>query len=215
MSVHDDDAELDALAARLRRSSREALTAPPAPPTELRERTLAAVSRDAQSEVDRPEPASRARRFPSPRLPRLAPWLVAGAAVAAVLVALAIALPFGGDGGPPGTLELDATLRGPGGAASIQVRMIPSGRTVDLDSSSLAILPEGAFYELWFVGPGDTRSRPNRISAGTFHPDDKGRSHVLLKAAADPKKFPTIEVTAEPGDGNPRATGPVEIRTRR
>ncbi len=45
---------------------------------------------------------------------------------------------------------------------------------------------------------------PNRISAGTFHPDAEGRSEVSFTAAVDPTVYPTIVVTAEPGDGDPR-----------
>lgn len=67
---------------------------------------------------------------------------------------------------------------------------------------------------MWFVGPGDSRKRPNRISAGTFHPDEKGGSDVELKAAVDPKLYTRMEVTSEPGDGDPRANGRVVLQGR-
>ncbi len=35
---------------------------------------------------------------------------------------------------------------------------------------------------------------------------------MRLAAAVDPTLFPIVEVTAEPGDGDPRATGPVVLR---
>ncbi len=57
-------------------------------------------------------------------------------------------------------------------------------------------------------------AKPNRISAGTFHPDDDGRSKVELTAAVDPSKYPELSVTAEPGDGNPAPNGPEVLRTR-
>ncbi len=77
------------------------------------------------------------------------------------------------------------------------------GRVVELSSDDLPILPTGELYEVWFVGPDDRPGARQRISAGTFHPDEDGRSEVTLAAAVDPAKFPTIVVTAEPGDGDP------------
>jgi Anti-sigma-K factor rskA len=71
---------------------------------------------------------------------------------------------------------------------------------------------DSAVYELWFAAPGDTRRRPDRVSAGTFHPDEAGRGTVRLLAAADPKRFPRLSVTLEPVDGNPRRTGPEVLR---
>jgi hypothetical protein len=82
-------------------------------------------------------------------------------------------------------------------------------------TDDLPILPRGEYYELWFVGPGDTPTHPNRISAGTFHPDRQGRSNVDFTAAVDPKLYPILSVTAEPGDGNPQRTGPEVLRSRR
>ena len=80
---------------------------------------------------------------------------------------------------PDGTLELETALSAPAGGAgqaSVEVRKTGIGRVIRFDSDDLPILPKGDYYELWFVGPGDTRRQPNRISAGTFHPDDEGRS---------------------------------------
>jgi len=62
-------------------------------------------------------------------------------------------------------------------------------------------------YELWFVGPGDRPGAPNRISAGTFHPDPEGRSRVVFHAAVNPRNYPGLAVTREPGDGDPDPTG--------
>ncbi|MEJ7584285.1 MAG: hypothetical protein WKF43_09410 [Acidimicrobiales bacterium] len=61
---------------------------------------------------------------------------------------------------------------------------------------------------MWFVGPGDTADAPNRISAGTFHPDERGRIDIELTAAVDPVKYPALSVTEEPGDGDP---GPSKV----
>jgi Anti-sigma-K factor rskA, C-terminal len=120
-------------------------------------------------------------------------------------------------GGEAGTVELEAALSSPTGRperATVEVRRTGIGRVIRFDSDDLAVLPKGDYYELWFVGPGDTRARPNRISAGTFHPDEDGRSHVRFTAAVDPAKYPVLSVTTEPGDGDPRPTGPEVLRSR-
>jgi anti-sigma-K factor RskA len=109
-----------------------------------------------------------------------------------------------------GAAVLLLALRGP-----VEVRKTGIGRVIAFESDSLPILPKGEYYELWFVGPGDAPGRPNRISAGTFHPDERGRSHVRFAAAVDPAKYRVLSVTAEPGDGDPRATGPEVLRSRR
>ncbi len=174
---------------------------PVAPPPALEARVLEAVARDAE-----PPARSGQRRSRWLRWPRLAPALAGAAALVAVAVVGVTTL----GGGRAGVLELDTVLRAPAGpaAASVEVRKTGIGRVIVLESDSLPILPKGDYYELWFVGPGDRPGRPNRISAGTFHPDEQGRSFVRFAAAVDPALYPVLSVTAEPGDGDPRPTGP-------
>jgi anti-sigma-K factor RskA len=181
--------------------------APPyALPEGLEGRTFAAIEREALASPT-PIPRARGRR----RLPRLAAFPIAAAvAVAAFVVTTRFFL-------PEATPELEAALSARAGGpeqATVEVRKTGIGRVIRFDSDDLPILPKGEYYELWFVGPGDTRSRPNRISAGTFHPDEEGRSHVRFAAAVDPAKYPVLSVTAEPGDGNPARTGPEVLRSR-
>lgn len=143
---------------------------------------------------------------------------VAGAA-AAVSVLVAGAVTFSDRGANEdllagGIVEFELTLTSADGkttAAATGVRT-GIGRIVRLRTDELPILPKGELYELWFVGPGDTPRNPNRISAGTFHPDEQGRSHVDLTAAVDPALYPAISITAEPGDGDPKPTGPEVLR---
>ena len=111
-------------------------------------------------------------------------------------------------------LEVVATLRGDAGTASIEVVKTGIGRVVRFDTSDLPLLPQGDYYELWWVGPGDRRGRPDRISAGTFHPDERGESEVTFAAAVDPARYPRLAVTAEPGDGDPSPHGPDLLRGR-
>jgi anti-sigma-K factor RskA len=178
--------------------------APPFPvPRGLERRTLDALADE--------EPAA-----PPLRRRRPARAVVAALAAAAVLMGGLVVVARNLDSGPAGTLELDADLRSvadPSLEASATVRATPLGRTVALDSDTLPVLPGGRFYELWFVGPGDSPASPNRISCGTFHPDESGRTHVMLHAAADPARYPTLSITAEAGDGDP-APGPEVLSAR-
>ena len=120
----------------------------------------------------------------------------------------------GGDDGLPGVKEVEATLQAPGGAtAEATVSKTGIGRVIDFRTGDLPILPKGEYYELWFVGPGDRPGRPDRISAGTFHPDEQGRSDVRFTAAVDPAEYPGLAVTAEPGDGDPAPSGPDVLRS--
>ena len=175
-----------------------------APPGDLERIVVAAIEREATL---RPE----APRRRSLRLRRLAPALAgAVAVVAAVVVSLTSFR-----GGEAGTLEVRAVLQAPVGqvAASVEIRRTGIGRLIALESDSLPILPKGDYYELWFVGPGDRPAAPNRISAGTFHPDEDGRSRVRFTAAVDPALYRELSVTAEPGDGDPNPTGPEVLRS--
>jgi Anti-sigma-K factor rskA/Putative zinc-finger len=174
-------------------------------PRGLEGRTFAAIEREA---------AAAARPVPlRPRRRRRSRLLVAAAIVAAGALAFVAGTQLER---PEGTVEVETTLSSQAGGAeaTVEVRKTDIGRVIRFDSDDLPILPEGEYYELWFVGPGDTRARPNRISAGTFHPDADGRSHVRFAAAVDPAKYPVLSVTAEPGDGNPERTGPEVLRSR-
>jgi Anti-sigma-K factor rskA, C-terminal len=115
-----------------------------------------------------------------------------------------------------GDVEYVGALAGPSGeptTARLSVVRTGIGRVLELDTVELPILPVGQFYEVWFVAPDDSARAPRRISAGTFHPDPDGRSFVRFAAAVDPTKYPTVEITAEPGDGDPAASGSVVLRT--
>ena len=173
------------------------------PPFDLKDRTFAAIEAEAAPPLVLPVPRKRS-------------WLRV-AAVTATTAAVVVAFLAGTQlDRPGGTVEVATVLAAPGGGrgqAQVEVRKTGIGRVVRFESDTLPILPKSEYYELWFVGPGDTRARPNRISAGTFHPDEQGRSSVQFAAAVDPAKYPVLSVTAEPGDGNPERTGPEVLRS--
>ena len=166
-------------------------------------RTFAAIERAAA-----PPPASTRRR---------ARRVALAFAVVALLAAVAGgAFQLLGSAAAP--VELQAVLAPPRGAgaerATVEVTKTGIGREIAFASDDLPVLPKGDYYELWFVGPGDAPGHRDRISAGTFHPDPDGRSHVRFTAAVDPALYPVLSVTAEPGDGNPVPTGPEVLRSR-
>lgn len=190
-------------------------------PAGLEARTFRALERaiaehggeGRQAEDAASEPA---RRVPEPRRRRFLPRLALAGGLAVVLAGAVFAgSQLGGAEGPPGTRELTATLTASNGQrATAEVRETGIGRVVSFDSSDLPILPKGDYYALWFVGPKDSPESPDRISAGTFHPDPKGKSEVRFAAAADPAKYPVLAVTSEKGDGDPAPTLPDVLRSQ-
>jgi hypothetical protein len=167
----------------------------PPPPPGLRARTLAAVEHaatlDGIGALPAVEPV-RPRRRSLGRV--LAPAL---AGVATVLAAIVFVVGGGED------LEARAELAGGGAAATVELTELGIGRVIELRSDTLPVLPKGEFYELWFATPDDRPDAPNRISAGTWHPDDEGASVVSFTGAVDPAKNPVVVITREPADGDP------------
>jgi anti-sigma-K factor RskA len=182
-------AELDPLPGLL------ATAAPPfTVPAGLEARTFEAIERAAGTR-------RRRRRW---RVP-----IAVGAVTAAAAAAVAVGVVVLRDGGDRLTLE---SVAGEAVDVSATVQVTDVGREVTLDIDRLADPRPDGVYELWFVAPDDTRRRPDRISAGTFHPSADGTGRVRLVAAADPQRYPRLSVTLEPADGNPRRTGPEVLR---
>ncbi|MGH9178348.1 MAG: anti-sigma factor, partial [Acidimicrobiales bacterium] len=139
--------------------------------------------------------------------------LVGGLAAAALAaVVAAAALTGSGDGGGRRIALVSAD-----GAATDTVatlRRSDQGITVELAVKGLEAPPTGSFYECWYVGEGDTADQPARLSAGTFTVAGAGTgTTVRMTTAADPSRYPRIEITLEPDDGDPRRTGPVVLRS--
>lgn len=201
-------------------------TVPSALPVELEDRVLAAIAATPQGgdAARAAETAALRDDLAGPRAERARrvsgrPLRVAAAVAATAVVAFGLGSLTGDDGPAPAALpvELQAQLTSAAGSvaasAAVVVRKGATGRIVTLESSTLPVLPTGVYYELWFVGPGDRPGAPQRISAGTFHPDEAGASKVTFHAAVDPAKYPGVAVTREPGDGNPAPSGPDLVRS--
>lgn len=197
----------------------------------LRSLAAALEPEDRRPPPDRVEAlrAAAARRPPSHHAPTASTSIPARRSLRLVAIAAVVAAVLGFTAGrlvpadeatrdqgrlAGGVVEFETTLVDANGTATATAIGIRTGigRVVQFRADDLPILPAGELYELWFVGPNDTPLDPERISAGTFHPDAQGRADVDLAAAADPAKYPELYVTAEPGDGDPRPSGSEVLR---
>jgi anti-sigma-K factor RskA len=149
-------------------------------------------------------PAGLAERVlprPRPRRRLRLAWLAVPVAATAAAAVLALSL-------GPRAQRLESTVGEPVDVTAT-VRVTPVGREVELHIEQLRDPRPNGIYELWFVSAGDP---DERVSAGTFHPDENGRGTVRLLAAAERDRYPRLSVTLEPADGDPRRQGPEVLR---
>ncbi|HET6949365.1 MAG TPA: anti-sigma factor [Acidimicrobiales bacterium] len=176
-------------------------------PAGLRERVLADALRAGDGTN-----ATRTAPWPSPRggHPTLRRWQrpVLRAAAVAVLSGLMVAggLQLGG-GTDPGGVEvaLSGTGEVPGATATAELRDEPSGVSLVLEVDGLPPAPEGAFYEVWLVGPA------GKVSAGTFHLRAR-QDHIQLWLGVEPDGYDAITVTRQPTAGGTTAEGVAVLR---
>ncbi len=171
-------------------------------PVGLEAQTMAVVERAARA----PQPVTTV----SHRLDSPARRAVLG--MAAMLALAFVAALIGSIFGDRGAQVVN--LVGPADEPTLAVARVTStdvGRAVELQIEHLADpRPEG-IYELWFVGEGDTLRSPNRISGGTFYPQEANEGKARLLAGPFARSYPRLEVTLEPNDGDPRRTGPIVL----
>jgi hypothetical protein len=194
------------------------------------ERRLAALPADAW---DAPAPppaldlagalAARARvrrrvRRPllTPRRPALAAALVAGGFAAGLVVR------GGADGpGPVAPAARAPTAQalsgravglaalGPAPAGAHATARVARDR-VSLVVTGLPASRPGQFYEVWAMG-GATRL----VSLGTFRVGADGRAAMTMPLTVDPRRFPVLDVSREPADGDPAHSAVSMLRSRR
>ena len=125
------------------------------------------------------------------------------AVAAAVIIAAVVAVTIGVTGPAPALAFSFSLHAPPGGAASAAVtaQQTGDGFSIRLAVQHLPPLPAGLFYECWYAGPDNRPGQPDLITAGTFIVDSRGDATVQMWSAADPRRFPTMQITAErPGD---------------
>jgi anti-sigma-K factor RskA len=199
MTRRDDDipAELRDVAARVRALGREEWE-PAEPP----------LLRSPSAPERRPAPRGR-RRAVGPLV--LRPALAASAAIALVLLGAAGgALLFEGDGdggaGAGRVVALAPVGDGPRGAhADARLQRAAMHLTV----SGLPRVAGGGFYEVWML-----RDPTHLVAVGSFRVDAEGRARVDLPVTASPRRFPVLDISREPADGDPAHSGHSVLRSR-
>jgi hypothetical protein len=94
--------------------------------------------------------------------------------------------------------------------AHAQALIVERGRrTMTLEVSGLAPTRGGTFYEVWML-----RSPTQLVSVGSFRVDAGGRARVTFPVAADVHRFPIVDVSREPADGDPRHSSDSVLRSR-
>jgi hypothetical protein len=117
---------------------------------------------------------------------------LAAACLVALVAALALILPGGGDEGGTAayaTVSLDAKARG-SGSATAWLDQVPAGTRIRLEARGL---PAGAEYEVWCI-----RTNGRWVSGGTFWSDRDGRTEAELTAAVRAGDYHRMVVTRPP-----------------
>jgi hypothetical protein len=167
----------------------------------LEDRVVVAIAAEAHAG---PASAGRAsaRRRSRLRLPlRLGrPAFALAGAAAAALAAIVIGLAVGGRGPTPlrFALVLSGTELAPGAHGSATLTKTTSGWRIQLSATGLPRLANGRYYEAWLKSPAGIL-----VPVGTFNQP----IHITLWAGVPPTSFPTLTVTEQLANGDPRSSG--------
>lgn len=131
-------------------------------------------------------------------------WRLWVPAAAALLVAgiLGIGLFAAISGDSSSGVPLTATALAPGARGELRGEKVGENLRVELEVEGLPELRKHEYYEMWYATEDG-----QRISCGTFWAQPEGRTTVTLTAPALATSYPVIEVTREPDDGDPAASG--------
>jgi anti-sigma-K factor RskA len=198
---------LDYLLDELDPSERAAFEAAPERVAEA-ERLRPIVSRLeslAREEWDPPEaPTLALPRAPEPQPAQRRLVLALRPMVAACLAVLLLALGIGaglllGNGGSDRGRKLVLEPVEPaGGAAHGTVTIQARDGRAKFTLRGLKPSAGGNFYELWLMNSAD-----DLVSLGSFRVPASGEADVTVPLPADPDSFAALDISAEPGDGNP------------
>jgi anti-sigma-K factor RskA len=83
------------------------------------------------------------------------------------------------------------------------VYMTPEGNDAVLVAYNLPKLAAREIYQVWLNNP----EAEQRVSAGTFKVDDRGRGHLIVRAPTRLSQYKYCGVTKEPEKGSPKPTG--------
>ncbi|CAN5505926.1 hypothetical protein BH10ACT1_BH10ACT1_11680 [soil metagenome] len=181
------------------------------PPPELWEH-IAAEVRDLGGQPD--APAAPAGSSPAVGRPFRRRLVAAVAAAAVVLVVAAlVAVRIGSDGGgSPVEVVAQASLSGqgldPGGSSTGTARLVREDGTWEVAVRAPDLPPPaaGTYYEAWLLGSG-----PDEVQSLGALDGSKG---FAVPGDLDLKRFPLVDVSIEPIDGNPAHSAKSVLRGR-
>ena len=81
------------------------------------------------------------------------------------------------------------------------------GDRLEVDVSGLPASQGGDRYELWLLNSPD-----DLVSLGSFRVGESGAASVQVPLPVPPEQFAFIDVSVEPGDGNPAHSGNSVLR---
>ena len=136
-------------------------------------------------------------------------WTVWVPVAAALLVAAVLGFGFLRSivGDPSEGVALTPTTLAPKAGGEVRGEVVGENLQVELEVWDMPELRENAYYEMWYYAEDGSR-----ISCGTFRTGRDGRTTVHLTAPASARSYPEIEITREPDDGNPMASGDEVLR---
>jgi anti-sigma-K factor RskA len=140
--------------------------------------------------------------------------LVLRPAVAALvaLVLLAAGVGIGalvaGGGGSSGGRAIALSAVGPAPRDARGVARL-GGTTMRLSVRGLPRAARGDVYEVWMM-----RSATDLVSVGTFVVGPDGRASVVMPVTASPRRYPFIDISLEPPDGNPAHSSISVLRSK-
>ena len=78
-----------------------------------------------------------------------------------------------------------------------------------LSVSGLPPVGRGGFYEVWML-----RDAAHVVALGSFRVGPDGRARVDLPVTASSLRFPVLDISREPADGDPAHSGHSVLRSR-
>jgi anti-sigma-K factor RskA len=158
--------------------------------------------------------AARPKRRWWPAFPTLQPAVgLAAAAALLVIGGIGGALIAGGGSSSPaapdGRTVVLASLATSANPASGDAKIIGNSREIALDLSDLPENHGGSYYGVWLLNTDGTM-----VSLGGVHIGMDGHAVLDAPIPVDASKYEFVDVSLEPGDGNPRHSGNSVLRGR-
>jgi anti-sigma-K factor RskA len=144
-----------------------------------------------------PTPIDQARRRRRPP-----PLWVLGAAAAAVLAVVGVAVALGSEDEPEVVASATLDRLGPTGSGAAE--LVDDDGDLVLQVEAEGLDPGDGFLEVWVIDSGVTKL----VSLGPSRPDGS----YDLPAGLDPEQFPVVDVSVEPLDGDPAHSGDSVLR---